>query len=212
MRLAAMACAALMLAGCNMITSPTPMFTAADARGQSQLRPGIWTDDRKDCAFDERQPIESWPHCANGWIVRPDGVLGEATAGARVADWHLYATVLAAGDPPILQIRVDEKPGQAPVYVYLGFEALKSGADGRITAYRQWPALCGPPPPSDANGPTNGGLTLQAIEGVSLDKASGNCVALTPAPIRLSVARSDAWREKSDDGRDRAHWVRDGER
>jgi hypothetical protein len=172
----------------------------------------VWTDDRKDCAFDEHRPLEAWPQCANGWIVRPDGVLGAATGGAPVAAWRLYPTLLAAGDPPILQVRADDKPNQPPTYVYLGLRVLKSDARGRVTAYRQWPVLCGPPPPSDANGPTNGGLTLQPIEGVTPDKDNSNCVALTPAPIRVSAVRSEAWREKGDDGRDRAHWIRDGER
>jgi hypothetical protein len=212
MRLAAILCGVLVLGGCNMITSPTPMFSAADVKGQAQLRPGVWTDDRKDCAFDQRQPLDAWPDCANGRIVRPDGVLGPAKGGAPIADWHLYPTLLVAGDPPILQVRADDKPNQPPMYVYLGLEVLKTDAQGRIAAYRQWPALCGPPPPDDANGPSNHGLTLQLIEGLTIDKDNANCVATTPAPIRVSAARSDAWRDKSDDGRDHAHWVRDGEK
>jgi hypothetical protein len=201
---------ALMLGGCNLITSPTPMFSSADVRGQAQTRPGVWTEDQKDCAFDERQPMDTWPHCASGWVVQPGGVLA-APPGDPPPPLHLYPTLLVAGDPPILQVRADDKPGAPPTYVYLGVKVLKTDAEGRITAYKGWPALCGPPPPKNTDGsPTNNGRTLQIIEGLKPDPDGANCIASTPAPIRLSAARSEAWRDNAD--HDHAHWVRDGEK
>jgi hypothetical protein len=212
MRLAILAAsggAALLLGGCNMITSPTPMFSGADVLGQAQMRPGVWTQDQTSCPFDERQPMDAWPHCAGGWVARPGGVLA-APGGDPKPALHFYPTLLVAGDPPILQVRADDKPGAPPTYIYMGVKVLKTDAEGRIIAYQDWPALCGPPPPTDANGPTHNGQTLQPFAGLVLDKDDPNCVASSPAPIRISAARSEAWREK--DAIDHAHWVRDGDK
>ena len=49
--LTVLALAALLLGGCSMVTSPEPMFTAADAVGAPALRDGLWGGE--DCRPSE---------------------------------------------------------------------------------------------------------------------------------------------------------------
>ncbi len=82
--------------------------------------------------------------------------------------------------------------------------------------YKMWPALCGPPPPpGDPNPDGDPMLTRHPIDGLVLDRKNHNCVASAPAPVRVSAQQSEAWNDadaKDNEGRDRARWVRDGER
>ena len=58
--------AALMLGGCNLVVSQTPVFRAADAAGAPPFKPGLWASPGPGCTFDESTPFDAWPKCANG--------------------------------------------------------------------------------------------------------------------------------------------------
>ena len=208
MRIAAVLGAALGLAGCNMVTSTTPMFADKDIRGQAQPRAGVWMSEHQTCDFDAGAPIDTWPKCADGWIVAPGAVIGPREQGAPRAAWVSNPTVFAAGDPPVMQIHIAGATEPIPPYLYAGIRPLKLDAEGRIVEFKSWPALCGPPPPPDPNSKEIGGLTKEPIEGMTLDQSHQSCIATTPDLVRLSVRKSEAW---SGDG-DRSRWVRDGDR
>lgn len=213
MRMAIVA-AALMLGGCNLVTSTTPMFSAEDVKGQAQLRPGVWMDEHQSCDFDVKAPVDAWPACADGWIISGGAVIGPRQKGTPRAAWVSYPMLLVAGDPPLFQIRLDTPPGTAGPYFYAGVEVLKTDEQGRITALKSWPTLCGPPPPKETNPKPNpdgsiplAGLTKAMIPGLVVDPTKQNCLALTPGPLRVSARQSQAWGDNN-----RSKWVRDGDR
>ena len=214
MRIAAWVCAALMLGGCNFVTSPKPLFFAKDATGQPQLKPGIWMDEKAGCTIDPSQPLAKWPDCSDAWVVRPDEILAakEADKPAKASSaWTHYKIVLARGDPAVLQVEVGNDGDLQLGYVYGGLRPLKLDAQGRVIEYKLWPALCGPPPaePTDTKG---GFVTRHPIEGLKVDEKLQDCVASAQGPVQASVKLSEAWNDKDDnEGRDRARWVREGE-
>jgi hypothetical protein len=204
------------LGGCNIVTSDTPMFTTADAQGQAQMRPGVWMDEQQTCDFDVNAPVDTWPKCARGWVVTRSGVTGPREQGQPRAAWVESPTVLAAGDPPVLQVRADvgqgmpgELPaGVLPAYIYAGARALKLDAEGRIVEMETWPVLCGPPPPPGPDGKGGDGLTNDPFPGLVVDRKKDTCKAVTPGPLRAAARRSEALAQSPD----RARWVRDEER
>jgi hypothetical protein len=210
MRRAALICLAAMLAGCNVVTSAAPLFGPEDARGQAQLRPGVWIQEKQGCAVDTAQPMDAWPSCADGWVVRPDEILAGRDPGAPRSTWVHYPIVLARGEPAILQVAMAEDGGP-PTYFYGGLRPLKQDADGRVVEYRLWPALCGPPPPPDPTGQHGGVVTLQPIEGLVMDEKNQDCVASAQGPVRESARKSEAWNDQDSQGRNLARWVRDSE-
>jgi hypothetical protein len=210
MRIAAVIAVAALLGGCNVVTSTTPLFSAADARDQAQLRPGLWIQEKQGCAVDTALPIDRWPGCADGWVVRPDEIVAGRDPGAPPATWVHYPIVLARGDPAILQVAMAENGG-APTYVYGGLRPLKLDSQGRVVEYRLWPALCGPPPEADPTGKTSATVTQHPIDGLVMDEKNQDCVASDPGPVRESVAKSEAWDNRDNQGRNLARWVRDGE-
>ena len=218
MRTGVLICAGLMLAGCNIVTSRTPLFFAKDAQGQAQLRPGVWMDEKPDCRFDTTLPVDKWPDCADTWVVRPGEVLAahDAAKPAGSDGWTHYKIILAHGDPPVLQVAVGEEAGVALGYVYAGLKPLKLDDQGRVVEYKSWIAMCGPPPPADATGAHSAIATQAPIEGMEMDAKHENCTASAPEPVRQSVRLSEAWNDKdaskTDEGRNLAHWVRDGEK
>lgn len=208
----ALICAAAVLAGCNIVTSTTPMFTAADARGQVQLRPGLWMTEKADCVFDTRLPLASWPDCTDSWVIRPGAIVGGRESGAPPSSWKVYRTVVARNDPPVLQVALDGGPGESQLYyVYAGLKPLKLDDRGRIVEYRYWLALCGPPPASDPTGDASQTVTAHPIDGLVIDKENHDCIASAPGPVRVSARESEAWTDADELCRDRARWVRDGE-
>jgi hypothetical protein len=203
---------AALLAGCNSVVSTTPLFSAQDAQGQPQPRPGVWSDENTGCDFDHRKPVSEWPGCATGWVVRPGAAMSFDDTGPPKPGQTLYAFVLAKGDPAVAQITLDDGSGPPPQYAYAGVRPLKLDAQGRMIEYRAWPAMCGPPPPPDPTGERDATTTLQPIAGLVLDPSTHNCVATAQGPVRESVRLSEAWSVADPQGRDRARWVRDGER
>jgi len=208
--------AALLLGGCNMVLTPTPMLTKADEGGAPGFKPGVWRGkDDPACAVDEHAPLDSWPGCANGAVVGDDDISvyqtvnGQRTAKAKVA------YVLAAGEPRLLQISLAGVPlGPAlslslSGYVYGGLRPTKTDEAGRITAYSAWLVLCGPPPPPNAHGANTSFATLAPFPGIVMDKTRQNCTTNSVAALRQAAVESA---KLSDASPSTSYWVRDGDR
>jgi hypothetical protein len=213
-RIAALIAFAALLTGCNMVTSPKPLFFAADAVGQPQLRPGVWVSKGPACVIDEQTPREAWPDCADSWIVRPGEVINSKNKDRPQGAGDHFPIVLAKGDPAVLQIGLTDDAGLFAAYVYMGLRVLKRDAEGRVIAYKLWPALCGPPPKADPNATGDLQLTARPIAGLVLDTKNHDCIASAQAPVHRSVSLSEAWNDEDSaaSGHDEARWVRDDER
>ena len=211
MRIAALIGLGALLAGCNTVTSTTPLFSSADARGQPQPRPGLWMDEDNTCVFDTTMPIGQWPGCADAWVVHPGEILAGRDPGTPASAWTHYKTILVKGDPALLQIEVGaDSPPKG--YIYVGLRPLKFDPQGRVIEYKAWPALCGPPPPPDPTGEKSTTATQQPIAGLIVDKDHDDCIASAKGPVLVSVGKSEVWGGDSDGrGRDHARWVRDGD-
>jgi hypothetical protein len=68
-----------------MITSEKPLFFAADATVQAQLRPGVWAEERTGCDFDEGRPPGAGDH---------------------------YPYLLVRGEPPLHQVEMTDATGK----------------------------------------------------------------------------------------------------
>src|SRR5579863_4115838 len=176
-RLLAVVTAALLLAGCNVVTSEKPWFTASAA--DPHLAPGLWVMlQSSECAFDGAAALDKWPDCAKPFFVRdgeilspPDSKSGDPPVPPEVfADlgkWKSTVPVLAAGDPMIWQMHPDvvaadgtghplppdedaisSFPGMAGLaYFYIALRPVARDLDGTLRGVRLWPVFCGPPPP-----------------------------------------------------------------
>jgi hypothetical protein len=205
--------ASLAMGGCNMIVTTSPMFSHADEAGAPKLRPGVWsTTPDKPCAFDEAAPLETWPTCASGAVVRDGAVVSLTESGGKKTS-TTTEFVLAAGEPRVLQISMGGlgKASGLPItgYFYGGLRPTGDDDQGRITAYEAWPAFCGPPPKVEAGKAATGPQgTREPFAGLVMDKAGENCSAQSQDAVRNAAARSRALA----DSRSHSHWVRDGER
>ena len=113
MRVLVLLLSSLLLSACtNMVRSQAPWFGPVDAAGAPPLRDGVWAAVAPDCRFDTGRPLEQWPYCAHGRVIRggEDLALNSVGSGnghggpARVDhDWSSEAFVLAAGVPRIHQ-------------------------------------------------------------------------------------------------------------
>lgn len=214
-----------LVGACNVVITKEPLFTTADEAGAPKMRPGVWLAVKDaDCKVDEAAPIESWPSCAGGGVVKDGEVDG---IDRDKGGWMRDPFVLAAGDPRIAQVRVDisasmtatatasggaeasaspSPPHTVQVYGYGGATATKTDAQGYIVALSYWPAMCGPPPPKNAQGDEVAGGTLKPLPGMDMKPGDGTCSTKSTAAIRAAAKASTAWIEKPMD----AHWVRDG--
>jgi len=210
----------LLLGGCNMVVTKTPLFAKSDTAGVPQLRPGIWIEQSdKPCDFDPAKPLADWPDCAKGAIVL-DGKVGGYNADAD-GKKTLTTTdlVVAGGDPRIVQIRMDDLELKGlgdvplgPMYLYMAARPTKTDETGRITAYVAWPILCGSPPPQNAK-TSAGGMrfgTLKPLPGLTMDKDDNNCTTTSQDVVRAAAAASEKW--TSPDNLSAEHWVREGDR
>lgn len=103
----------LLLGACtNMVRSEAPWFSPADAASAPPLRDGVWAAVDPDCRFDAGKPLEEWPGCARGRVIRGgeelvlNSIKTEDSRGRlkRVDyDWSSESFVLAAGAPRIHQ-------------------------------------------------------------------------------------------------------------
>lgn len=121
MRVLALLLSSLLLGACtNMVRSETPWFGPADAAGAPALREGVWAAVDPDCRFDPDRPLEQWPDCAQGRVIRGGEELGLNYIGSQAEhgrfeliaySWSSQAFVLAAGAPRIHQ-RACGEPGR----------------------------------------------------------------------------------------------------
>lgn len=103
----------LLLSGCtNMVRSDAPWFDPTEAASAPPLRDGVWAAVDPDCRFDANRPLEQWPGCAQGRVIRGGEELelngfdtGEEPGLPQRSDygWSSEAFVLAAGAPRIQQ-------------------------------------------------------------------------------------------------------------
>ena len=194
-----LACAlALATGACAVVGSETPLFSAADARGQPVLRAGVWAMPVEECSFQPTGDPARWPSCANATLVSREAFTElRSEAGAR-PDRMRY--VLAAGDPRILQVQAPNGETD-PAYVYAGLRPLRTDAKGRITEARVWMALCEQPRKGDGlSGPLPPGLTRR--------EGAKSCSATDQQAARDAVLRTEGWLEDADMAVV-ARWLRD---
>lgn len=113
MRMFALLVSSLLVSGCtNMVRSEAPWFGPIEAAGAPLLRDGVWSAVDPDCRFDANRPLEQWPSCARGRVIRGGEELelqyidGEDEHGRRERPdygWSSEGFVLAAGAPRIQQ-------------------------------------------------------------------------------------------------------------
>jgi hypothetical protein len=213
--------AALMLGGCNLVVSQTPVFQTADAAGAPPFKPGFWASPDPGCTFDESTPFDAWPKCANGSEIQPDAMIAtvdpttvtaspDAKAGSGPRKVAL-AYVLAAGDPRILQIDLhipEAGLGELGFFYFVAVNPTRFDDAGRITAAQLWPVQCGPPPPPQTTQTANGGdmtkgmVTQHPLPGLKVD--NGECTPVDKAAVRGAAAPSRAWADNVGE----LHWVR----
>jgi hypothetical protein len=220
LRTMALLTVALLLGGCNLVVSETPVFNTADAAGAPPLKPGIWAAPQPNCDFKPSAPLAEWPKCAGGAEITPTAIIAAADPsvlaspdqGAPAAAKTMKVPyVLAAGDPRILQIHfvLPIDPAiKAAFYYFIALRPIAHDADGRITDAEAWLVQCGPPPPpsADSSGKADqGGLTNHPLPGMKVEK--GQCTPDGKAAVINAAVPSRAW---AGDQVGTLHWVRDG--
>ena len=194
----ALALAGSGLAGCNMVHSSRPMFSAADAAGGPVFRDGVWASPEPRCQFDPNKPVETWPKCANG------------SAHFDMKPVESYLTV--SGDPAIVQLR-SVGDDQAVNYLYAAVTPMRTDAEGRVVAFKAWVVLCGPPNKGPAMSRAGKALTLKhagtrhPLAGLTMDADGDNCTPADPSAVRAAAVASRAWAEDLKV----VAWVRDGD-
>jgi hypothetical protein len=218
-----------LLSACNVVETSTPLFAAADEAGAARLRPGVWKIFQNgECTFDERQPIDQWPDCVGGAVVKAGEMVGYDKKDSGGA-WEHDPFILAAGAPRIAQIRMEETLGVGASaeasggatasasasgggvthsYGYAGVRAIKTDSEGFITAVTFWPVMCGPPPPKNPKGEDVAMGTLKPLPGMIMKPGDATCTTTSQAALRAAARASEAWKEASPE----AHWLRDGDR
>jgi hypothetical protein len=211
--LAAAILGAMTLSGCNLVMSPTPVFTTADAAGAPPLKSGVWASPDKDCKLDEAKPAAEWPSCASGAIIKD----GKAWAVGHADKATPY--VLAAGEPRVMQAVADisDVAGQGvtvsqkgPIYMFIALKPVSHDDAGAITRAEAWFIQCGPPPakPKDGSAASNDPKaygTKHPLPGMTMD--NGECSPKDKAAVRGAAGPSRAWADPVME----MHWVRGGE-
>jgi len=196
-------CLMLLLGACNRVITDAPLFFAADAQGAPVLREGVWLiDEEPDCPFDAREPVAAWPDCADWVLIRDGEMLGfDEEKGEKngQGEWQSIPFVLAAGDPPVLQLALLKE--EIPGYWYFGVEPTRLDDEGRVTAFVSWPVLCGPPPP-EPRGEEPRFVTLEPLPGMTI--RDQNCTTDQPQAVRAAARVSRAWESDTD----AARWVK----
>ena len=195
------ALAAQGLVACTGVASTTPWFGAADAAGAPRLREGVWRiaqPDDKPCAVDETRPLETWPDCAMGLVVTSSQIIASRPGDDGRPEHDAFPYLLAAGDPPILQLADASAPASG--YIYIWLQPARLDAGGRVVEVRGWRVLCGPPAlPDGSPAPLYPGLT----------SSNGDCTAASRDAVRAAAKAS-----QHDDTTDLAdiRWLRAGDR
>jgi hypothetical protein len=190
---------ASLLAGCNVVVSDRPWFTATGATGAPKLREGVWLGSSSfstPCAVDERRPIEAWPDCARPTLVQKFGLIGLSKDSGR---WQRtsYRYVLAGRQPLILQVGTSQKG--KPGYVYDWVRVTGLDDQGRVIAFSAGPVFCG-------GSAATSGTSTSLYPG--LVKRDTDCTASSVGALRDAAKASDAYATPTGGG----HWVRDGAR
>jgi hypothetical protein len=213
--------AALMLGGCNLVVSQTPVFSAADATGAPPFKPGIWASPDPGCDFKASAPLDSWPKCANGSEIGPDAIIGTmqptpatASSGDKAGTGPKKVAlryVLASGDPRVLQVDLhipEAGLGELGFFYFVAVKPTAFDEDGRITAAQLWPIQCGPPPPPQTNQTANssdttkGAVTEHPLPGLTI--SNGECTPAGKAAVHNAATPSRAWADSIGE----LHWVR----
>jgi len=203
---------ALMLGGCNLVVSQTPVFQATDAAGAPPFKPGLWASPDPGCDFKESAPLDSWPKCANGSEIHADAIMATVDPTAVTATSDNKAAsgpkkvalpyVLAAGDPLVMQVDLhipEAGLGQLGFFYFVAVKPTRFDDDGRITAAQMWPIQCGPPPPPQT---TQTAVTQHPLPGLKVD--NGECTPVDKAAVRNAATPSRAWADNVGE----LHWVR----
>ncbi|HEU5482034.1 MAG TPA: hypothetical protein VFU80_02920, partial [Sphingomicrobium sp.] len=132
----------LVLAGCNMVISETPMLSERD-RASLLPRDGLWLGNDPDCQFDSARPETEWPECALWVIVRKSG--GEMQLTDGKGQTQRIGGLFVSGNPAIVQGEWidDAKDPTKAYYGFYGLEPRNRGPDGRFTLTSVWPVACG---------------------------------------------------------------------
>ncbi len=209
---AAVIALAVALVGCNLVYSERPLFSAADAKNGPGLRIGLWLKRDAGCQFDETRPVRRWPKCAEWQLVRPTDVLGLDAQGRK---WTQYGYVLAAGQPRILQVAVQDPQvdGGRAEYFYLGLDPIRIDPNGDVVEYRDWLVQCGPPPPTPPPEGKHPKLVEPQVTQAPLPGLvphpdadhPDDCSAQTAVAVRNAAQASLAWSST-----DNWRWVRSG--
>ncbi|MES2342177.1 MAG: hypothetical protein V4597_10905 [Pseudomonadota bacterium] len=198
---------ALAVAGCGVVSSERPLFTAADSVGAPVLRPGLWAVIEPACKFNPRSPAASWPKCVSAAVVGPSTLVDVKRSDDDSASEPTVQTYrLVAGDPVVVQIQTPPEPGA----FYYGLRPMASDGQGRITNIRFWSARCEAPTPVGDTAKRRKLLAgLYPIKG-----QEAGCLARAPAAVRNAVRLSEAWAFDggTDDAGGVVRWIRDGDR
>lgn len=209
MRKGLIAGSVLLLSACNMVVSKEPWFTPADAAGSPKLREGLWAALQKpDCKFDPAEAVQDWPACAEPVLVKGDTYSGPSGSDdARATDpsqWDKVHHLLVGGRPMIDQLKMGEGKGpEERGFLYLGFEPSAQDAEGRITAARIWPVVCGPLPPKGKRG----AVTTKPFKGLTIDGMA--CTARDIAALRGAAMLSDAMLKDGKKNAVTLRWLKD---
>ncbi|NBB14890.1 hypothetical protein GVN21_05865 [Caulobacter sp. SLTY] len=197
------------LSACNLVITTEPTYTAADAAGAPAMKDGLWVSVEKGCDVDLKKPATEWPECA-GWIVVKDGAM---TGVGDDGQPFKVPFVLAAGDPRVMQIELQEKGDGPKLFMYIGVKPVKSDGEGRIIEYTGWIVQCGPPPPKDSkreDGQPRFG-TLEPSPGMVMDEQQSGCTPSSKAALTGAAKLSERY-ELSEPRGEATRWVRDGDK
>src|SRR6185312_15724277 len=222
LRATALVAAALLLGGCNVVVSKTPVFAAADSAGAPAFRPGLWLAEKGGCKVEEAQPVAKWPECADPLVITPTEVHG---LGDKAGKPEPY--LVAAGDPMVVQAQVDidvsagvdvtatgnaTATGSAkaevkgpPPYAFMAVHPLALNAQGRVIRMEQWPVMCGPPPPEPKPGEPldkQRYVTLHPLPGLTIEGQV--CTPDGKGAVLNAAKESRAYADVQT-----AHWVRE---
>jgi hypothetical protein len=210
-----LACLAMLilLTGCNLVITHTPMFAAADSAGAPVPRPGLWRMEMGDkCQVDETRPLKEWPNCAGGMVLGAGTVSYFDTNGAAPV-WKTEPLILAAGQPIVGQVTLNVSGDiklTGGAFIYVGIRPTRLDEAGRLTQFEFWPVQCGPPTKDAGKYFTDRPAVGVKVEPITadpqLDKSLGPvCTIGDPAVMRRVAAQSEAWVDHKATGR----WVRD---
>jgi len=208
----------VLLSVCNILVTEKPLFTAADEAGAPALKPGVWLIFEEDgCKFDETKPIDEWPDCAGGGVIRPGEVIDHDQKAPKGVFEH-SPFVFAAGAPRIAQMQMkeqatagvgdDQTTEKAVSYAYGAVRPTKLDDQGRIVAATYWFVLCGPPAPKDKNGDDSDLATLKPFPGVKMKPGDATCTTDSKTVVHTAAVASEAFKKAPLNAR----WLRDGDK